>query len=136
MLGNINEIAVIVSAILAMAVGSIWYSPLLFGDYWMRAAGVSKEQIENSKIKLPTLLIFGFFANAILLFVVANFVLLSQKIGYPLAGTGTLLVLLLGSVLASAVIWEQKSLVYLIINIGYAAVVIYGGMSIIWLWPW
>ena len=33
---TINYIAVLVSAVIGMAIGALWYSPLLFGKIWMK----------------------------------------------------------------------------------------------------
>ena len=136
MFENIHEISVLVSAILAMAVGSIWYSPLLFGEHWMRAAGLTEADLESSKEKMPKLLLGGFIANLLLMFIIAQFIELAQAAGKQLAAPASYLVLFLLAVMASAVIWEKKPLSYLLINVGYAVVVVFGGMTVIWFWPW
>ena len=38
---SINYIAVILATLSSMVVGSIWYTPRVFGNYWMKAAGVT-----------------------------------------------------------------------------------------------
>jgi len=136
MFENVNEVAVLVSAILAMAMGSIWYSPLLFGIHWMRATGLTPEDLESSKTKMPKLIILAFVGNLVTLYVLAQFVAFSKAASIPLANIAFLLTVLLGAVMAGAVIWEQKRYSYFLINVGYAAVVVFGGMAIIWHWPW
>ncbi len=42
---SINYLAVFVAAIAYMALGALWYSPVLFGRAWMRLIGKSQEQI-------------------------------------------------------------------------------------------
>lgn len=42
---DVNYLAIFVGAIIAMVIGSIWYSPLLFQKKWMKAIGKTKEQI-------------------------------------------------------------------------------------------
>jgi hypothetical protein len=39
-LGDLNWLAVIVAALAYFALGGLWYSPVLFGNQWMKAAGV------------------------------------------------------------------------------------------------
>ena len=39
-LPHINYLAVIAATLSTMVVGSIWYTPKVFGNYWMKAAGV------------------------------------------------------------------------------------------------
>lgn len=45
---NINYLAVLVSAIVAMGVGFLWYGPF-FGKEWMRVSKVGKKDIEAAK---------------------------------------------------------------------------------------
>ena len=41
MLPEINYWAVILATLSSMIVGSIWYTPKVFGNYWMKTAGVT-----------------------------------------------------------------------------------------------
>jgi predicted neutral ceramidase superfamily lipid hydrolase len=41
MVPEINYWAVILATLSSMIVGSIWYTPKVFGNYWMRTAGVT-----------------------------------------------------------------------------------------------
>ncbi len=38
---EINYIAVVLATLSSMVVGTIWYTPKVFGTYWMKAAGVT-----------------------------------------------------------------------------------------------
>jgi hypothetical protein len=44
----INHLAVFVCAIANLALGALWYSPLLFYRAWLKEANLSEEQIEKS----------------------------------------------------------------------------------------
>lgn len=41
MLPHINYLAVIAATLSTMIVGAIWYTPRVFGNYWMKAAGIT-----------------------------------------------------------------------------------------------
>jgi hypothetical protein len=41
MVPDINYLAVIAATLSSMIVGSIWYTPKVFGNYWMRQANVT-----------------------------------------------------------------------------------------------
>lgn len=41
MVPEINYIAVILATLSSMVVGTIWYTPRVFGNYWMKAANVT-----------------------------------------------------------------------------------------------
>lgn len=38
---EINYIAVVLATLSSMIVGSIWYTPKVFGNYWMKQAGIT-----------------------------------------------------------------------------------------------
>ena len=44
---DINLLGVLAAAGLAMGVGALWYSPLLFADRWMEAVGKSPEELPD-----------------------------------------------------------------------------------------
>lgn len=136
MFENVNEVAVLVSAILAMAVGSIWYSPLLFGGHWMRAIGVSVDELKVTRGKLALQLGLALVSSIAMLYVAAVFISFAKELSLPLSTLGLLLTVLLGALFACMVIWEQRPVSYFTINLGYAAVVIFGGLTVIWYWPW
>ena len=57
----LNPLALIVSAVSALIIGFIWYNPKVFGNAWMKASGITEEQIQGGNM----LKIFGmalFFA--------------------------------------------------------------------------
>jgi hypothetical protein len=41
MIPEINYIAVLLATLSSMIVGAIWYTPRVFGDYWMKQSGVT-----------------------------------------------------------------------------------------------
>ncbi len=43
--GQINYLPVVVAGLAFWLLGAIWYSPVLFGNAWMKALGKSKEQL-------------------------------------------------------------------------------------------
>ena len=42
---QVNYLAVGVAALATMFIGALWYSPLLFGNLWLKAHGYSQEQM-------------------------------------------------------------------------------------------
>ncbi|HSK94830.1 MAG TPA: DUF1761 domain-containing protein [Candidatus Angelobacter sp.] len=46
-LDNINVVGAIAGAVGAMAIGSLWYSPWLFGGRWQQLIGKSDEDLGN-----------------------------------------------------------------------------------------
>lgn len=52
---NINFLAVLIAALASFAIGSVWYSPLMFGKGWQKAVGLSDNDIKGANM----FLIFG-----------------------------------------------------------------------------
>jgi hypothetical protein len=44
---HINYLAVLVSAVVAFAIGGLWYSPVLFAKQWVNAHGFTEEQMKE-----------------------------------------------------------------------------------------
>ena len=135
MIESINLTAVLVSAILAVAIGSIWYSPLFFGKMWLQALGLDREE-EEPKAILIFNTIKAVFAQCIFLIAVAQFIVIGTTFSIPLGKIAQLLTLLLLGQMLFFMQWERRSLVYFLINGGYMAIVLFGGVAIIAKWPW
>lgn len=66
---NIN-LAVLVSVIVSMIVGSIWYGPV-FGKKWMKLVGVTKEDMEKGKKEMQKTYGMMFAGSLVTSFVLA-----------------------------------------------------------------
>ena len=42
---SVNFLSIIVAAVAYMALGALWYSPVLFGNAWMKGIGKTREQV-------------------------------------------------------------------------------------------
>jgi hypothetical protein len=65
----INWWAVLVAAIVRMAIGALWYSPLLFGPRWMALTNCTEADM---KARMPRLLVFDFITSLIMAFVLLH----------------------------------------------------------------
>ena len=94
---NVNWIAVLACGVSSLALGGIWYSPLLFGKTWQRLAGVSDEQAKGGNMAM----IFGltFVLSLIAAYVFGMFLGTSM----PLAGA-------VGAGFAAGLCWVGASL--------------------------
>ncbi len=45
---DLNWFAIIVAALVPMVLGALWYSPLLFAEPWLRAAGRTREELTGA----------------------------------------------------------------------------------------
>lgn len=72
---SINYWAVLATGATNMIVGSLWYSPLLFGKPWMKLMGYTQEKMEEAKKKGMTASYLLAFVGALVTgYVMAHFV--------------------------------------------------------------
>jgi hypothetical protein len=136
MFDEVNEIAIIVTALLGIAIGSIWYSPLVFGKYWMSAARLTKEDLAMSRASLVRSIGYASIANIVFVYIVARLIGLVAAQDFPLAVLGVLLILFLVTSMTSVVVWEKKSFVYLMIHAGYGSIIVCISILVLAFWPW
>jgi hypothetical protein len=93
---QVNLIAVLVCGVASLVLGGAWYSPLLFGKAWQRAAGLSDEQASSDNMAM----IFGlaFMLSLIAAYVFGMFLGASM----PLAGA-------VGAGFAAGLCWVAAS---------------------------
>ncbi|MGZ4031939.1 MAG: DUF1761 domain-containing protein [Tumebacillaceae bacterium] len=47
-LTNINIWAVLVSTVISMVIGALWYSPVLFGNVWVKLVGLKPDEMRSA----------------------------------------------------------------------------------------
>ena len=69
-----NWISILVSALVPLLIGFVWYSEKGFGNVWMREANLNKEELEKGNM-LPILgfaFLFSFFLSFMMQFIVIH----------------------------------------------------------------
>ena len=61
---DINYFAVILATLSSMIVGSIWYTPKVFGNYWMRAANVTPSGKASDAVRPIVITVIVSFVTA------------------------------------------------------------------------
>jgi hypothetical protein len=65
-LGDVNWLAILVSAVVYWMLGALWYSPVLFGNAWMRASGLTEEDTQGGPGPIVYLApLLGYLVSAI-----------------------------------------------------------------------
>jgi hypothetical protein len=90
MLIDVNYWAVVVATISTMIVGSVWYTPKVFGNYWMRVAKVDPTD-RSAVVPIVTTLIVSFISAWVLA--------LATQVAWTALGGNYLLVALLTGIL-------------------------------------
>ncbi len=117
---DVNYWVILVSSIASMLIGMLWYSPLLFGNVWMKLMKINPKEIEKSKTKGMGYIYLAAFISAFLMnyvlsltikYVGAVTALEGLQIGF-LFWLGFVATVMLGSIL-----WENKPIQLYLINV-------------------
>ena len=128
-----NLIAILLSAVAALAVGFAWYHPKTFGTTWMRGVGLTEERIAAAGMGLRYALVFvlAMMMAVFVAYLGANHpeeVLAPwQHFAYHGVQMGLVFV---GPVLVIVSLFEQLSARTILINVGYWVVTL-GVMGLI-----
>lgn len=86
---EVNYLAVLVAAIAGMAVGFLWYSPLVFGKPWMKLMGYNSADLKSEQKKMWPYYGLSFILSLITAFVLGHVMGLSEYFyNYPMMQTG------------------------------------------------
>ncbi len=48
-LGSLNYLAILLAGVAKFFIGGLWFSPMLFGDLWLKETGLKKEELESPR---------------------------------------------------------------------------------------
>jgi len=122
-ISTLNIWAILAATLSTFIIGVIWYSPVLFGNAWMRVAGLSEEKIQQANMTKTFGLAFIF--ELIMALNLAMFLTGSpEAVKQMSAGTGAFYGFLTGFgwiffAMAVNSLFEQRSWKYIYINGGY-----------------
>lgn len=122
-LGAVNYLAVIVGVVINMALGALWYSPVLWAKPWMAANKVTEEQIRARGSAVP-----GYGVSIVASFIIAwalAVLVAATGADSPLDGVALGLLAGLGLIMTSAAAnytFESRPLKLYLINAGYSLV--------------
>jgi len=130
----INYVAVVVSAIVLMVLGAVWYAPPVFGTMWMRLIAKKPEDVQQGP--MPQAYGMMFVSALVLSFALAH-VLRWAGAGTAIGGIKVALALWIGFVLttnAGTFIFEGRPAALYWLNTGYHGVgmIIVGVILALW----
>jgi hypothetical protein len=130
-LSKINYLAVLVAALTAFIIGSLWYS-VLFSKTWMQESGITKEKARQSNM----FKIFGlsFLLQVIICFNLAAFLGPQSDFKFGLLAGALTGIGWVAASLGIQYLFEGRSLKLFLINAGYQAITytIAGGIIGAW----
>lgn len=136
MFENVNEVAVIVSAVLAIAVGNVWYSSMLFGKQWVRSLG-GGQMVGDNDSHLTTAVLKALLVYIVVFFVLAKYIAFSYEVeSFTIPHLFLPLFVLVWAHMLIPVIWEKKPMAYFWVHAGYFTLVLLIGLGVLMYWPW
>lgn len=70
---TLNYAAILVAALVNMVIGSVWYSPLLFGNIWMKGMRIDKNKIKTDKT-MGARYAVAFLMGLLMIYILAHYV--------------------------------------------------------------
>lgn len=129
-----NIWAILVCIVSQMLIGSLWYSPLLFGDLWLKVIGKTKEDISSKEAQKA--MSFSLIPAISLVLLMATVVGIenAQTISDALF-LGTIVSAgFIGMSSLNLVLFEGRPFKLLLINVGYMVVSLNIAAVILTLW--
>ncbi len=132
-MNTINFLPILVSAIVAFGLSSLWYSPILFGKEWMEAIKISPKEIEEKTGNILRSYILQFVVTLIT-FSVLGFIISMVDARTGTDGAFLGLLTWLGFIIPtslSSLLWKKETLTLVLIDsINYLLILTIGGAII------
>lgn len=88
---EVNYLAVLLAGVASMAIGFLWYSPMVLGKQWMKERGLSAEKLKADQKEMGKWYAVSFVVSLITAYVLAHVMALSEAYyGNPMLMTGLL----------------------------------------------
>lgn len=118
-ISNMNLWAIIVAALSTFLVGSLWYSPTLFGKKWMQLNGFTEETIKEGRFSMVTIFGSSFVAAIIAAFAMAMFIGPESSLGFGVFAGFMIAIFWIATARLTTALFEQQKLGLVLIHVGY-----------------
>ncbi len=86
---EVNYLALLIAGIASMALGFLWYSPVLFAKPWMKLMGYTPESLKKAQKEMGKLYGVSFLLTLVSGYVLAHVMAMSMSFfNYPALSTG------------------------------------------------
>lgn len=118
---DLNIWAILAGGVAATIIGFAWYAPVVFGNTWMKAAGINPEHANEGKRQMVTRALIGLIFALVLSWVMAHFAIVwgAFTVGSALELGFWIWLGFMVPLQISPVLWEKKSITYCAVNAGY-----------------
>lgn len=118
---EVNVWAVLVCALVSMFIESLWYSPVLFGNVWLKLSGFNKRSMKKGQKGMTKIYVLALLGSFVMAYVLAHFV---EYTGSRTALDGFILGLWIwlgfeATVRLGTILWEGKPVKLYLLNTIY-----------------
>lgn len=86
---TVNYLAVILASIASMALGFLWYSPMVLGKTWMKEKGFTQESLKKAQKEMGKLYGLSFVVSLVTAYVLSHVMTMSSNFfHYSMLSTG------------------------------------------------
>jgi len=135
---DINYLAVLVTAVISMVIGGLWYSPLLFGKLWMNLSNINQRDISKAKQKGMAMSYLAAFIGALVTsYVLAHFIDYTEATTITAGMTAGFWIWLgfIATTTLGVVLWEGKPIKLYLLNNAYSIINLLIMGAILAVWP-
>ncbi|MEK7185836.1 MAG: DUF1761 domain-containing protein [Patescibacteria group bacterium] len=76
---EVNYLAIVIAGIVSMALGFIWYHPIVLGKPWMKEKGFTPESLKKSQKEMGKFYGVSFVVSLITAYVLAHVIVMSEN---------------------------------------------------------
>lgn len=131
---QINYWAVIVAALSTFVIGGLWYSPVLFGNKWMKLNGFTEESLKDSGLPMPVIFGSSFVASLLAAFALALFLGSAANLWFGVFAGFMIAVFWIATSRLNTVLFERQNFSLFLIHAGYDLVAFMAMGAIVGAW--
>lgn len=136
---GVDVLAVLAAAVVSMVVGSLWYSPFLFGKQWLAAVGKRQEDLGDPKLGYAVATVAAFVTALavgylLVLLDIAGAATTAEKFALGVT-VGLLAWIFVSSVMAMNTVFEGRPWILFAINASNQFVTLLAAGLVMATWP-
>ena len=119
---EVNFLAVLVAAVANMVIGTAWYSKRLFGEQWMKEAGIDPKKMNASGKQMGMIMFVALVSSLVSAYVLAHVSQLAvmADVGNAITTGFWMWLGFVTTTQIAVVLWEMKSVKLWLINTSYS----------------
>ncbi|HCR89603.1 MAG TPA: DUF1761 domain-containing protein [Prolixibacteraceae bacterium] len=119
---NLNYWAILVATLSTFVIGSLWYSPVMFVENWMKLNGFTRESLKENSRPMATIMGMSFVTSLLAAVALAMFLGAESNLGFGVFAGLMIGIFWIGTARFNNVLYENQKLALFLIHAGYDVV--------------